>query len=302
MPIVFSLVSFELILRKIPNDYKYKASFLENNAEDIEVLILGNSHSFFGVNPKYFQRNAFNASHVSQSFDYDKEILNKYKARFDNLKTIYIPVSYFSFWGKLKNGIENWRCRLYYPSYGFDKDITPLQFFEISGDVKMNSARLFNFTVNGKSDISCSKLGWGFSYKSENAQDLVETGILASKRHTRLGIQSKEYSRIYENNIATLNNIASWAQQNEIKLVLFMPPAFHTYRDNLNIKQLDLTIQTASNISKKYSNCSFINMLDSKVFLKEDFYDADHLSELGAKKLSIKLNDLDLSMKKLSKK
>ena len=55
----------EFLLRRIPNDYSYKRAYLDVQSEDVEILIFGSSHSFFGIDPSYFSDRCFNASHVS---------------------------------------------------------------------------------------------------------------------------------------------------------------------------------------------------------------------------------------------
>jgi len=44
-------------------------------------------------------------------------------------------------------------------------------------------------------------------------------------------------------------------------------------------------------LSRKYNNCSYINLFESEKFKVDDFYDSDHLSEIGAEKLSKFLNE-----------
>jgi hypothetical protein len=39
-----------------------------------------------------------------------------------------------------------------------------------------------------------------------------------------------------------------------------------------------------------HDNCYYVNLFEDTTFLASDFYDADHLNELGAKKLSLLLN------------
>lgn len=74
--------------------------------------------------------------------------------------------------------------------------------------------------------------------------------------------------------------------------MLLTPPAFDTYRQNLNQEQLKITINTTSDICSKYNNCIYVNLLSDTNFAATDFYDADHLSEIGAKKLSVLVNEI----------
>ncbi|MDR2410253.1 MAG: hypothetical protein LBE13_19380 [Bacteroidales bacterium] len=77
LPVLLFLILLEILLRNIPNDYSYKKKYLDTQFCNIETLILGNSHSFYGIDPVYFSTNTFNAAHVSQSLDYDYEILKQ---------------------------------------------------------------------------------------------------------------------------------------------------------------------------------------------------------------------------------
>jgi len=48
----------------------------------------------------------------------------------------------------------------------------------------------------------------------------------------------------------------------------------------------------AEKMSETYKNCIYVNLLDDPDFIKDDFHSADHLNEAGAKKLSLKLNEI----------
>ncbi len=97
------IIGIEQTLRKIPNDYKYKADYLKENGKQIETLILGSSHTFTGLNPKLFTNKTFNAAHSAQSLDLDYKIFEQNRKYLPNLKTIIIPISYFSFTKQLNN-------------------------------------------------------------------------------------------------------------------------------------------------------------------------------------------------------
>lgn len=292
VPIILCFFCLEIILKQIPNDYKYKAGYLDKNANQIQTLIFGSSHSFFGVNPIFFSSNTFNASHVSQSLDYDYKILCKYKARLTNLSDIYIPLSYFTLWAKLKNENEHWRLKSYFDSYGFKEDVNFIESFAISKGLKMSVKRSFKYLFLQKSERTCSDLGWGTTFNSTNSQDLEMSGKSAAIRHTKKNLLSAKNAVILDDNVRILKEIITWCKNKEINVILFTPPAYKTYRDQLNPEQLKRTISIGTEFSKKYNNCQYINLLSDETFVKEDFYDADHLSEIGAEKLSLKLNEL----------
>ena len=54
LPIVVIAILIEILLRNVPNDYQEKKEYLDKHASEVETLILGSSHSFYGINPSYF--------------------------------------------------------------------------------------------------------------------------------------------------------------------------------------------------------------------------------------------------------
>jgi len=288
----------EILLRNIPNDYELKKEYLDEHSSEIETIILGSSHSFYGINPDYFSTKTFNASHISQSLNYDFEIIKKYQNNFNNLKTIVLPISYFTLFGKLEAGSESWRVKNYIIYYGLNSSKSLTDYSEVlSNRINVNIKRLVSYYVLGNSAISCTRLGWGTSYNSKNARDLVESGKTAAKRHTRDDINSDKSQQIFNDNILALNSIIKWCKDNNHKILLLTPPAFETYRQNLNLEQLNTTIKTTSEVCSNYDNCTYMNLLSDTNFVSKDFYDADHLSEIGAKKLSRLINEKIIEMK-----
>jgi hypothetical protein len=70
-------------------------------------------------------------------------------------------------------------------------------------------------------------------------------------------------------------------------VIIFTTPAYKTYVQNLEINQLNNTINTVTKFADTYPNTRYYNLLNDKSFNQEDFFDADHLNETGAKKLSL---------------
>ncbi len=292
LPILFIGIILEVLLWQIPNDYKFKKEFLDKNTAEIETFILGSSHSFYGLNPLFFEDKAFNGSHVSQSLYYDFQILMKYEENLKNLNTIILPISYFSLYQNLGEGKEGWRTKKYLQSYNIGISNSILDYSEIfTNQMNNNVKKLYSYYIKKAPQITCSNFGWGTNYSSKKARDLNKTGKSASERHTK-NISSDKYQHFFEDNINTLDSIIEWCESKGIKVLVFTPPAYETYRQNLNKDQLDITIRTAEEICSKYKKCSYINFLYDDNFIAEDYFDADHLSEIGAKKLSLLINKI----------
>jgi len=293
LPILLLAFAMEIYLRQIPNNYSYKRNYLDNNSKNIEVLFLGSSHAYYGINPLYVKYNSFNAAMISQSLDYDLKILEKYNGKWDNLKFIVLPVDYLSLFSRVESGIESWRIKNYNiyfemrsssSSSSSSKIIDNTEVF--SNRLNENYTRIYNYHFNRNTDLSCTKLGFGTEYNSSKNKDLIETGKLAALRH------KAKNDLYFSPNTEMLKSIIEFAKKNHIKVIIYTSPAYPTYLQNLDKEQLNRTIAVIIKSVSTYPNIKYYNMIDDKSFDKIDFYDADHLNEIGAKKLTLKMDSL----------
>ncbi len=293
LPVLAASIAIEILLRKIPNDYVLKKQYLDRHAAEIETLILGSSHSYYGINPDYFSAKTYNAAYISQTLNYDYKILKKYLGNLKSLKHIVIPVSYAILFSKLEAGSESWRTKNYTIYYGFRPSQSLTEYSEVlSNRFNVNMYRLISYYGSGNTNTSSSKLGWGTNYKSKKATDLAKTGTIAAKRHTRDHIHSGKYQQIFKENQQLLESVIQCCKEKAVRVLFLMPPAYETYRQHLNPDQLKITIETMKKLCSKYNNCIYLNLLSDSNFVAADFYDADHLSEKGAKKLSEQINQI----------
>ncbi len=283
----------EYALRQIPNDYSYKREYLDANSNKINTLILGDSHSFYGLDPIYFTTNTFNASHPSQSLDFDVKILKKYENKFNSLHTIVIPISYFLLYNNLATGLESWRVKNYVLYYAMNTARSYKDYFEILGNnFNLNLVRLVLYYIKGNRSfrcLNCTTLGRVKDYI--DPQDLLKVGKRSAQEQTK-DIYSDKNVIVFKANVLTLNSIITWSRKKNVKVVLFTPPAYGTYRHYLNPEQLRIAVDSAREIASKNENCIYVNLLNDTTFVASDFYDAHHLSEAGAKKLSMLINDI----------
>lgn len=291
-PLIIFIVMFESLLRNIPNDYSYKRNYLDKHSNEMETIFFGSSHSYRSINPELIQSKSFNVSYVSQSLDYDFNILKKYKNKTSKLKFIVLPIDYFSLFNRLDTGVESWRIKNYAIYYGFDLGYDFKDNFELlNGKLVDNFKRLIHFYVNHKSEVSCNTLGYGAKHSSKKNKDLINSGKEAAKRHAE---KSKTY---FKENIALVNEIIAIAKSKNVKVILYTNPAYKTYTSELNQEQLQKTYTTIKSIASSNSNVRYYDFLTDPSFVKEDFFDADHLNEIGAEKFSKKMDNIIISLK-----
>jgi len=286
-PLLVLLITKEILLQAIPNNYKVKSNYIENHSEAIETLILGNSHTFYGLNPEWMDGVTFNMSNVSQSLDIDLAILKYYLPKMQQLNTVVIRLSYDSMFETLSKTNEHWR----YKDYALYTDI-PLKFSWkhhseiLSISFKENIKRIYNYYLKSENSVTCNAFGWGVDAHSSQAKDLYKTGALVAKKHTATS------DDLFEYNVNTLKEIADLCAQNKVDIILVTPPAFESYYLNLNDQQLEATVNTGFELANQHDNLSYYSFLEYWRFDKEHFFDADHLNERGALLFSKMINDI----------
>jgi hypothetical protein len=286
LPITIGGVVFEVLLRRMPNDHKIKKEYLDHNAASIQTLILGNSHTFYGINPKFLTSKSFNAANISQPLYYDYLILRMYESKMTHLSQIVIPIDYFTLFTNLQESGEGWRVKNYNLYFGMNESDDIATHTEIlSGKVAINLHRLFLYYVRKDKVTTSDELGWGNPFKHESISSLKESASIALARH-----KAKDYHLLNEN-LRILTSIIKIAELRKIKVILVTCPVEKYYYNNADNNQITKTISEVTKLKNKY-HLTYINLFKNSSFQDSDFYDADHVNEKGAKKLSTKMDSV----------
>jgi hypothetical protein len=285
-PVMTIGIVFEFALRNIPNDYTFKKEYLENNVHQIEMLVLGNSHSYYSLNPQMIkQYKCFNAAYISQSIDYDNELLLYYKNEWKSLKYIVLPIDYLSMYTTLGQSVEAWREKNYNIYYDFENALLDLDHFEIfNGNSKIE--RLKRYYIHDVNNISCNALGWGNNYVGNHIDKLDHTGWEAALRHTATN------QSCVGKNLKALKSILSFAKQRHIEVVLYTSPALRSYYTHFEPKQWQHTLMLIKDLVKQNTHVRYYNLMNHPDFNQSHFYDADHLNHSGAIRFTPLLDSL----------
>lgn len=290
LPYAVLFVSAEYLLRQIPNDYSYKKSYLDKHSNEIQILIFGASNTYSGINPDYFSQKAFNASQVSQSLNFDFEILKKYQNHLNELKVIVLSISFSTFWERLENSVESWRVTKYTLYYKIHSNSLTNHSELLSNAYWTNKNRLMKYYLKRENNITCNSLGWGTGFKTENERYVDETIHIINQRRTVDDLYAEKNTDIFEKNLKVLHSFVEFCEQNDVLLIFLTTPYYRPFLEKLNTEQIHKVTETMNNFVKEQSNCYYINWSDHEDFVAEDFYDADHLNTTGAEKLSKKLS------------
>ncbi|WMI65934.1 hypothetical protein RBH94_01965 [Aestuariibaculum sp. YM273] len=288
----------EILLRQIPNAFEAKTAYFEENKNKIEALILGSSHTMYGVNPDFLSSEALNFSNVSQTLDIDYTYLQYLGGQMPKLRYVIIRLSYTTLFEQLSLLEDKWRIKDYniYGPKRLDFQLNH-QFEILSVKLRTNINRILSYYVFKDFKIDFSKKGWGVGRidKELSLIDLEESGMSAAKRHTILD------QHLYSENLRFLTHILEYCKSKRIKVLLVTTPTHESYYSNLESEQLKLTIDIGERMERMYSNCYYYNLLSSELFSGKDFLDGDHLNAEGATKLSKFLNQKIINFHEESK-
>ncbi len=288
LPILFFSICLEIATRNIPNDYKTKDKYIKANGSKIQTLILGNSHTFYGVNPIYFRSNTYNLAFLSQSVEYDYRLWDRYKNELKNLKTVIVPISLFTLHSTMESDGCGWMIKNYNIYMDVHSSSEPKYNFEIFSE-KIRPLLEKNYLYYKKdSTYSMSKeLGWASRKGTKKGKSIIDYSMDAFQRH------SVDTNLYVADNIKTLHTFINELDKRKIKIILITTPTYKSYYNLVVAKNQYKEIQKELlKIDSTYSNCIYINSINDDRFLDSDFYDGDHLNEVGAKKYSLFLDSI----------
>lgn len=284
--LIVTAIVWEYLARAVPNPYRQKDQWMEQHADRLEIMVLGSSHAFYGINPVYFNRSAYNVAYVSQGLEYDDYLLNRYISKTSKLRYVFLSISSFSLFENLEEHAEWFRIINYQLYMGSRKYGAFSRYNFEMAHFWGASEKLKAYYLNHKNTVNCSELGYGTDYclKNKNRRSW-DNGESRVKEHTYKDWKNLSANKVY------LENIARVCDRHHVRLVLFTTPARPSYYKNLYKKQMDCTYQVIHDLMKDHHNTVYLNFLTDSSFVADDFYDQDHLSEIGAEKLTKMLND-----------
>ncbi len=292
-PVVLVLSVMEYMLREIPSTYRLKAEYLHQDEQRVKILCLGNSSGAYGFDPQYFSKYTFNAAQVSQSLDMDCAIVEKEIDRLDSLEYILLAVSYPSLFFKLETSVEKWRLP-YYRYYGIDTGYSesrkPLIFQDAMGN---NVRRIKQYYIN-KDDPAYKMTRQGM-IELEPATNLTALQVKAKEVAIRHTVRSLNMPLVREN-AGYIIKIVEMARQKNARVILVTLPFHEDYRKYTYDKQMNILRGLMNDLSKNEGVYYYDMNEYSSGYTTEDFFDGNHLSRYGAKKVSLQLDSIIKSL------
>lgn len=282
IPILLVWMSLEIFYRTTPNNYSVKARDVQKHYESCEVLILGNSHAYYGLNPEFFQIPTYNFANISQNLYFDKLLFDKHIHNFKKLKWVILNIEYTTLSHTDDIDGETWRKYFYQSQMGIEVDLIPFydvrQYsLSVSRPLK-NSLNTIEQYIEKQTLVDCNESGWGTSYTNENSSTNMEyLAEIVTKKH-------EDHSLDFSKNLKKIKAIIEQCKQRNIQVLLISMPVHKTYAERVNLHKVSLIHLSATEISNKYDNVFYLNLFSDTTFMDSDFFDPDHLNHQGAKK------------------
>lgn len=296
IPVGLFLGYIEYKLSQVVVSYSQKKHEVESQLDKIQVLALGSSNSYFGINPHFFSYYGFNFSYRAQWPYYDLKLMEKYLDRMPNLKLVIFSTSYFTFGTRFIESIDNWRLYFYSQYYhilpkddanflGYYHPFDPRSISKIALFGERTKYYLHNGTTNineGEPDEDMT--GWLNAGKKPCDLSL-NIGQSGSNAHN-LAVKVENY----EKNLVYIGKLVELLRSRGVDFVFVELPQMPIYRDNVDPVKYAAMEASIKNFSKKYG-VQHISYLKDKRFTRADFTDMpDHLNAVGAEKISKTIN------------
>ena len=287
LPLLLVWLALEVFYRQVPNNYSYKDQQLQKVAPDVQTLIMGDSHAFYGINPVYFKDPTFNLSNISQSLLTDELLLEKHIANLPALKTVFINISYFTLSAK-DNALEsNWRKYFYHHNMGIT---APSISFWNPQRYSMALIQRFDKSMalvqkyhENNTIVNATPFGYGMQDASNIVKDKDAISLVIANKH-------EDASLDFKRNTARLQRIIALCKKYEVAVVLLEMPVYPTYYNLLDTQKKEKIKSVLTTLSGVNDTVFYLDLSSSPLFEKQDLRDADHLTNSGAKKCSEYLN------------
>lgn len=268
----------EAYVRSLPNPSKAKHDWMGQHSTTVTTLVLGNSHTFYGIRPALLADSAFSLAQVSQTYRYDLFLLRHYDM--PRLRCVVLPLSYFSLYEDFEeqgNVADAIRYRLYM-NCPLHSRLGPYGFELMGGQA---------FKEKLKSLWKPAALEWdslgGCIYRMEKRKTHWDNGAVRAKEHTYPQQECLSLNR------GLLCEIFEWCKGHGVRVVWVRMPASKAYWQHVSPLQEHATAVVRDSLLRRFGNVEYVDFGEPDFLSPSDFFDGDHLNTTGAEKLTRQL-------------
>ena len=244
--------------------------------EVITVANTGNSHGLHAFDYSSLP-GGFNFALGSQPLQYDASLIERYIDRFSEDATLFIPLSYMSFWGDPTEDEQYEALAMRY-----------MGLLDADGLVLKNKTDYFilkYFSVIRWGDVQTHSI---FAQKSDRVVNASESGLsleeLGARRaayHAALAVQDGELLPMHEPSLDSVRKMVALCRENGVTPVFITTPYTRAYSGGMPEMLLKSFYEAVNSLSEELSVPYFDYSRDSR-FADSMFEDSDHLNAQGA--------------------
>ena len=249
------------------------------NISNYSILALGSSHIYSTYIP---DDTGLNLGTPSQDLYYSYELYKLLNKKNENIKNVLLSFSVFTPGHCLIKTNEDKLAVLYKILFGID-----YQFPEIA---KEKHLYLLENIYKNKIKKYLKKEHFDENYRGGMPKNYSDTTNLDSQKAKKIALKHlKNYHR-KESQMYLLEQLIKDTDKNCQKFFIVIAPMPEEYRNNLPSKEI--LFNDFRSLCAKYSNVKIIDLYDSPLFIKEDFFDEHHLNIKGALKSTEVINNI----------
>lgn len=278
LAVIVSLYRYRYFEGRVPV-IKQKLLLDVKNHQDSIGLILGSSHSFYGINASMLDGRWMNMASVSQGFQEDHTILLRAVHEKLPVSRVILPVSYFSNGYALSDSPlpgERNRCLDYSLAYGVNYPFLgiPTWYAHYVGLIKglFGRDKGHQFDFSGNLVETCS-----------STDTMINNALQAYQEHA----SSSDFTNIN----TYLDSIISICTQKNIRVYLLVMPFSRSYLELMETRHFNTYL---TQIKQRYVSAPMCLIDERSLFVQKNpsrfFRDADHLSPCGRDTFSVLLN------------
>ncbi|MDR3049986.1 MAG: hypothetical protein LBV16_09195 [Elusimicrobiota bacterium] len=294
IPIILILLSIEFLFRGVENNFTYKKKKLLENSNSIELLLLGDSRIFRGLDPKLFSFKTFNLGNDGERIFMSPKMIEKYADSLKSLKIIVVSIgSYEAMFGDPK-AVETGHLRNYKIYYGIKFDDIDRK-AQISDYLKlangMNFRNIEDVFRHWTKQTKIEAQENGYFPPGLGNPTALQFKEEAQRNKLRVEEKIKEGLEIgFNNSKKYVEESIAYCQKRHIKLVFVTAPAQLYYRELMSDPSFKLVTDYMTALTKQYKDVYYYDFTNDASFTDADFGDIIHVNNQGAEKFSKKLN------------
>lgn len=282
-PVVILIMVVEVVLYCMPNTYRLKSELLQQTDSTTQTIALGNSHAYYGYCASQ-AAGACNLANVSQTLRIDRLLLERAIHHKKALKHVLLFVDHSNLYdAPLSRGREHWRATYYKRYMNLPMESMPARDWLEVTNVASAKNKLLNLFKGNAS--TCDSVGWGMAYVPSPADSSLLTLSACREAAERHSLTSLSDAKI---NVRDVMLMAAYCEAHHLQMWVVQPPVMPGYYEHITQAQHALLGELMKRLSN-VPNVRVIDMQRDSDFSREDFHDADHLNNMGARKFTKKL-------------